>query len=74
MEELKKILEKEEYEFYGIRMDNAEYAVGDTCANSHQWWQDDPEDDEMEYEPSMGCWDGGELDGTCAFEVSASNL
>lgn len=21
------------------------YSVGDICYNSHQWWQDDPEDD-----------------------------
>lgn len=74
MEEIRKILEKEEYDFYGIRMDDAEYRIGDTCQVSHQWWQDDPENDEMEYVPSMSAWDGGELPGTCSFEVTLDNL
>lgn len=73
MEEIKKILGKEEYEFYGIRMDDAEYNIGDTCQISHQWWQDDPEDG-SEYVADMSAWDGGKLSGTCSFEVTIDTL
>lgn len=62
------ILAKEEYEFYGLRVDYNNYSVGDTCEPSHQWWQDDPEDDSP-YIEDFGFWDGGELDGTCAIEI-----
>lgn len=69
VQEIKKILEEEEYECYGLRCDeNDIYNVGDTCNNSHNWWQDDPEDG-SEYNEDMRCWDGGELDGTCAIEI-----
>lgn len=69
-EELKEIIEKAEYECYGIRVDyDRIYRVGDTCENSHQWWQDDPEDG-SEYNEDMQAWDGGELPGTCALRVN----
>lgn len=42
-EEIRKIIEAGEYEVYGLRAEeDATYNVGDICANSHQWWQDDP--------------------------------
>lgn len=73
MENIKKIIEEEKYTYYGIRMDDAEYKVGDICNKSHQWWQDNPEDG-SEYVPSICAWDGGELDGTCCFAVTPDNL
>lgn len=73
-EEIRQIVEKGEYECYGLRIDdNSAYRVGDICKNSHQWWQDDPEDG-SEYVKEMECWDGGELPGTCAIEIIDGNI
>jgi hypothetical protein len=69
--EIKEIIENGEYGYYGIRSDEViEYNVGDICYASHQWWQDDPEDNTIEYNETMQCWDGGELSGTCALRVT----
>ena len=74
MAEIMKIVNNGEYNYYGLRADDEDiYEIGETCENSHEWWQDDPEDDDMEYNDSMGCWDGGELDGTCAIEINEFN-
>lgn len=74
-ESIKKIIENEEYECYGIRADDHCYKIGDICNNSHQWWQDDPgEESGMEYISEMDAWDGGELDGTCALETTLENV
>lgn len=74
LEKLRDIIADEDYEFYGIRVDSCnKYNVGDTCENSHQWWQDDPEDG-SEYNEINHLWDGGELDGTCCLEVCAENI
>lgn len=70
VEQVKKIMECGEFEYYGIRSDETvEYKIGDTCFESHQWLQDDPEDG-SEYNKDMGCWDGGELSGTCALKIT----
>ena len=69
--QIKAIISTSNFEYYGIRSDDGvEYKVGDSCYASHQWWQDDPEDDALEYDEEMHCWDGGELPGTCALKVS----
>ncbi len=74
IEKLKEIIDMEEYEFYGVRVDETiKYNIGDICYNSHQWWQDDPEDG-SEYNEEQHCWDGGELDGTCCLQVTEENL
>ena len=72
-QEIREIIERGEYEFYGLRCDDAEYDVGSQCNNSHNWYQDDPnggldEDDPwfMPYNKALGLWDGGELNGTCS--------
>lgn len=57
---IKELIENEEFEFYGIRKDDAEYSVGDTCENSHSWRSDGT--------------DNGELDGTCAIGVKAGTI
>lgn len=73
-EQVKKIIEDGEFEYYGIRSDETvEYKIGDTCFESHQWWQDDPGDSTMEYNTEMQCWDGGELPGTCALGISGNS-
>lgn len=37
-EDIKKIISEEEYEFYGIRKDSAEYKLGETVRNSRQFF------------------------------------
>lgn len=64
--EIMDIVNNSDYECFGIRAEeNDKYQVGDITENSHEWWQDDPEDG-SEYNEEMQLWDGGELDGTCA--------
>lgn len=73
-EDIKKIVQKQCYECYGIRVDyEPVYKIGDLCNNSHQWWQDDPEDGSR-YNKDIQCWDGGELPGTCAIQVTKDNV
>lgn len=68
--EIKNLIEQkaDEYEFFGIRMDNREFRVGDSIPVSHQLYQDDPEDG-TPYNEELGMWDAGELRGTCCFGV-----
>lgn len=74
IEEIKKIINDEEYDFYGIRVDSCnKYNVEDICENSHQWWQDDPEDG-SEYNEDNHLWDGGELNGTCCLKVESESI
>jgi len=77
-EQISKIIEKEEYSVYGLRMDYTEYQVGDIMANSHQWYQDPQSDDDTfesdNYNGFLGCWDYGELDGTCTIHVTTDNI
>lgn len=71
--EIMEIIKNGEYDVYGLRMDYAEYKIGDVCDNSFDWWQDDPEDG-SEYDEDMGLWKGEELDGTCAIIVTSENI
>lgn len=71
-----------DYEFYGLRADRAGIQIGDTFAKSHQWYQDWqewwgelPDDDYNDdpchpYNKNNGCWDAGELNGTCCIEIT----
>lgn len=68
-EKIKEIMEEECYEFFGLRMCNKEYKIGDICENSHQWFQDKLEDS-CDYNEYMGCYDAGELPGTCAYKLN----
>ena len=71
--EIKKMIENTEYNFYGLRADDAEYESGDIANRSHQLYQD-PDFDEcgellypyIEDGPYSGFYDAGELNGTCA--------
>lgn len=76
IDQIREIIKKDEFEVYGIRVDeNKLYEVGDTCYTSHQWWYDDPgEESGLEYNESMGMWDGGELSGTCALAVNEDDI
>ena len=73
VEEIKKAIIGTEYEFYGLRADDGiRYNVGDIANNSHQLYQDPwyNDEDELVYPyiekgPYEGCYDAGELDGTC---------
>ncbi len=75
LEDLKNIIDEEDFSVYGIRVDEEiTYGVGDICYNSHEWLQDcpeDPEETELEYNQELGCWDCGELPGTCALHVKS---
>lgn len=68
IKEIKDILDADQHEWYGIRGDRAGIQVGEKLANSHQWWQDDPEDGSP-YDEKMEAWDGGELNGTCCIGI-----
>ena len=77
-------IEEDEYTAYGLRYDNNNYSVGDYCENSHEWFQDvwnvpnyeELSDEELEaiYCEDLGCYDAGELDGTCTIQVTADNV
>lgn len=64
------------YEFFGLRHDSHVYEIGDRVYNSHQWYQDDPAawGEDLPYIEELGLWDGGELDGTCAIEVTEGGV
>lgn len=72
---------KEEYSFYGLRVDVRDYSVGDICSVSHQLYQDPMYDDNDELVYPLieggiygGFYDAGELSGTCSVEVNADNI
>ena len=75
IEEIKKICEKSDFSYFGLRADDMEYQIGDICNNSHQLFQDPAFDEEGELiypavedpdSPYYGYYDAGELDGTCS--------
>lgn len=73
-EEIIEAINKSKYEVFGLRADwDTCYSIGDIHDNSHEWWQDDPEDG-SEYNEDVGLWDGGELIGTCAIEVTSETV
>lgn len=76
LESIKKAVENEYFDYFGIRVDSGiRYNVGDIANNSRQLFQDAEydEDDELVYpyiEDGIyaGFYDGGELDGTCVIK------
>lgn len=70
-QEVLEVIEKGEYECYGIRRDRGDIEAGYKFPNSHQWYQDDPSNwgEELPYNEDMGFWDGGELPGVCTLRV-----
>lgn len=80
VEEIKKSIENTAFEFYGIRIDDVKYNVGEIANNSHQLFQD-PEFDEneelvypyIEEGQYQGFYDAGELSGTCAIGFDAED-
>ena len=75
IKDIKKICEKSDFSYFGLRADDMEYQIGDICNNSHQLFQDPIFDDfgdllypaiEDPESPYYGFYDAGELDGTCA--------
>lgn len=83
IEEIRNLIGEAEYAYIGIRADDRDYRVGEVMDNSHQLFQD-PHYTDFEYTellypyisdgPYAGFYDGGELDGTCALEVSENNI
>lgn len=73
---MKVMNENNEYEFFGLRHDSHVYAIGEEVSRSHQWFQDDPTEwgEDLPYNAELGLWDGGELDGTCAVEVTEGGV
>ena len=83
VEEIRNLISEAEYDYIGIRADSRDYQIGEVMDNSHQLFQDpqyvDFECTELLYPyisegTYAGFYDGGELDGTCALEVSESNI
>lgn len=81
VEEILKIMDESDYEYFGIRSDRAGIVkVGETFEASHQWYQDYIWDDtdvedifndpEHPFDADMGCWDDGELYGTCSIGIA----
>ena len=83
VKEIAEIIENGDFEFYGLRMDSAEYKPGEVVRNSHQLFQDPQWTDDtmtvllypcMESGPYAGFYDAGELPGACAIQVTASSV
>ena len=83
IEEIRDLIGESEYAYIGIRADDRDYQIGEVMDNSHQLFQDPQYTDfecvELLYPyisegPYAGFYDGGELDGTCALEVSENNI
>lgn len=79
-----KAISESENEFFGLRYDNNNYSINDRCENSHQWYQDadnldgyeeltEEELDEL-YNSEIGCYDAGELEGTCCIKVTEDTI
>ena len=80
-QEIRKAIEESEYEVFGLRSDSFVYEIGDTANYSHELFQDPMEDLDgnllfplIEEGPYAGFYDAGELDGTCAVEVTLDNV
>lgn len=79
--EIQKVLDLQDYNYYGLRIDDYDYNIGDICYNSHNLFED-PDydyDDNLIYPycdsgPYEGFYDGGELDGTCAIGIWNDNI
>ena len=80
---IREIIEEGDFEYYGLRADDAEYKIGDICRSSHQLLQDPEFDDDSELiypyiddknSPYYGYYDAGELDGTCAIKVDEDSI
>lgn len=75
------IMHNSECDYFGIRADKAGFQPGDELNNSHDWFQDYQDgweedwdgdiydDPNHPYNAEIGCWDDGELDGTCSLYV-----
>ena len=79
-----KAISESENECFGLRYDNNNYSINDRCENSHQWYQDawnldnygeltESELDEL-YDSETGCYDAGELEGTCCVKVTEDTI
>ena len=76
-ENITKVMSKNnEYDFFGLRHDEHAYSIGEEVSRSHQWYQDDPAawGEDLPYIEELGLWDGGELGGTCAIEVTEGGV
>ena len=77
--DIQRICEESGCGYFGLRVDDMEYQIGNICNNSHQLFQDPDfdEDGELIYpaiedpeSPYYGFYDAGELDGTCAVKFN----
>ena len=73
--DIQRICEESGCGYFGLRVDDMEYQIGNICNNSHQLFQDPDfdEDGELIYpaiedpeSPYYGFYDAGELDGVCS--------
>ena len=79
--ELENIIKNSEYNYYGLRMDEYKYNVGDECFKSHQLYQDAFYDDNDDFVYPLiteginkGFFDAGELNGTCCLMITIDNI
>lgn len=73
---IKRIIADGEFDFYGLRVDDYKYNVGDICKLSHQYFQDPVynEDEELLYPYTENGYDAGELNGTCCVGIEEDNI
>ena len=74
-ENIVNLMKNSDHEYFGLRADKPGLNAGDVLDNSHQWFQDyiwdgnPDEDEDHPYNAEIGCWDDGELNGTCAVYI-----
>lgn len=74
--EILKEIEANPDKYYGLRVDDCNYNIGDICNLSHELFQDPiyDDNDELVYPEGEGIYkgyyDAGELNGTCAVSVN----
>lgn len=59
----------DEFEFWGIHVDDRKFETGEILPNSYEKYQDDPCDESYEYDKESGLWIGRELDGTSCVAI-----
>ena len=81
IEKIIETVEESDYWVYGIRADSRDLPNDYQLEPSHDWFQDYPgecedqyDDPDYPFDEEMDCWDGGELNGTCAIDFEYAHL
>lgn len=82
---LEVIMNDDDHNAFGLRVDHAGIEIGTTLENSHEWfadyrdyWDELPDPDDLNsnpghpYNEALGCWDDGELDGVSTVGIETN--